>query len=81
MANRLTHKLVTSALGYCCLYGFFAVKRGFSTKQIADYLGVSPRTIRNIRQQIEKGDLSCTGVSRCQGYACTVAHTTLKEKR
>ena len=55
--------------GYCCVYGFFFAQEGRSNKDIAEWLGVTPNTIRMWRKRIDRGEISCghgaTGHNGC----------------
>jgi hypothetical protein len=59
----LTEYLITRALGYCCLWAFFSLFR--QTGQIAQRLGVTPRTIRLYKARFRGGGFKCEGCEKC----------------
>lgn len=55
--------LITSGLGYCCMWAFFSVYS--STQTIADRLGVSTRAVRKAKERIRSGRYCCESRANC----------------
>mgnify|MGYP001603033030 CR=1 FL=1 len=61
--NANTEYLVTSGLGYCCLWKFLSLYH--DNELIAARLGVSVRTIRRYRARMTAGEFTCINAANC----------------
>lgn len=81
MSNQQTQDKVVE-LGYCCIYRFITVMRDegrwhYRSSQLREMLQCAPRTVRELKQRVRTGDLTCLGVVDCQ--QCKGKKLTLTE--
>lgn len=55
--------LITQGLGYCCPWAFFSIFR--QTPIIAARLGVSERSVRRAKAQVDDGEVCCEECAHC----------------
>ena len=53
--------------GYCCAFGYMLANRHKTTKEMAEELGLAPRTIRLYKQRLKERKLICYSFSNCYG--------------
>jgi len=63
--RRSLMRMLCLAEGACCPYAYLIATGDLSSKQIADRLGVAPRTVRYWREQVRKGRCTCEGNGKC----------------
>lgn len=62
--SRLIEELL-EAEGACCLYGYLMQHSDKSSQELADHLGIAPRTIRHYRKKVVDGKLFCEKKKGC----------------
>jgi hypothetical protein len=62
-SQSLMHKLAVDELGFCCLFSFIKEVRPWSTRKVAEAMGVSPAAIKYWRTKKFNGEL--TACPRC----------------
>lgn len=62
---RLMPKIASE--GYCCIFGYLRLCRvkGETRNSMAEWIGVSPETIKNHYRRLKRGEHSCQEYSEC----------------